>query len=59
LPSLHLRGLWQPTYAIALAGGTWTARRRDNPARVLTAATADDLRWQIRTDYSDWLRTQS
>jgi hypothetical protein len=56
---LHLRGLWQQTYAITVTGGTWTARRRDNPARVLTADNADDLRWQIRTDYGDRLRTRS
>jgi hypothetical protein len=37
----------------------WTARRHDDPDRVLTVATALDLRWQIRTDYGDWLRTRS
>jgi hypothetical protein len=56
---LHLRGLWQPAYTITVSEGVWTARRHDNPARALTADTAPDLRWQIRTDYGEWLRTRS
>jgi hypothetical protein len=55
---LHLRGLWQQAYAITVSGGTWTARRLGDPGRVLTADTAAGLRWQIRTDYSEWLRTR-
>jgi hypothetical protein len=56
---LHLRGLWQRAYAVTLSDGVWTARRHDNPARVLTADTAPGLRWQIRSDYREWLRTRS
>lgn len=56
---LHLRSLWQEAYAITLSQGRWTARRHDNPGRVLTADTAPGLRWQIRTDYGEWLRTRS
>jgi hypothetical protein len=56
---LHLRSLWQDAYAITLSKGVWTARRHDNADRVLTADTAPDLRWQIRTDYGEWLRTRS
>jgi hypothetical protein len=42
-----------------LSDGVWTARRHDNPAQILTADTAPDLRWQIRNDYGEWLRTRS
>jgi len=56
---LHLRGLWQQAYAITVTGSTWTARRHDDPARVLTADTAAGLRWQIRTDYGEWLRARA
>jgi hypothetical protein len=52
----HLRCLWQGAYAISLTDGIWLARRRDNPARILTADTAE-LRWLLRTDYGLWLRT--
>jgi hypothetical protein len=55
---LQLRGLWQEAYAVTVSGGTWTARRRDDPGRVLTADTAARLRWQIRTDYGEWPRTR-
>jgi len=50
---------WPETYAITLSDAVWTARRRDNPDRVLTAGTAPGLRWQIRNDYCEWLRTRS
>jgi hypothetical protein len=56
---LHLRSLWQQAYTITMSDGTWTARRHDNPARILTAPTAADLRWQLRNDYGEWLRTTS
>jgi hypothetical protein len=56
---LHLRCLWQEAYAITVTGGVWAARRHDNPAKILTAETAPGLRWQIRTDYGEWLRTRS
>jgi hypothetical protein len=56
---LHLRCLWQETYTITLSNGIWAARRHDQPARVLTADTPPDLRWQIRTDYGERLRTRS
>ena len=56
---LHLRGLWQQAYAITLTNGVWTATAHHSPGRVLTAGTATDLRWQIRTDYGEWLRTRA
>jgi hypothetical protein len=56
---LHLRSLWQEAYAITLSEGIWTARSRYDPAHSLTASTASDLRWQIRNDYGEWLRTKS
>ena len=56
---LNMRCLWQEAYAITLADGVWTARRHDHPAQVLTADTASGLRWQIRSDYGEWLRTRS
>jgi len=56
---LHLRCLWHEAYAITLTDGIWTARRHDTPDQVLTAGTAPDLRWQIRNDYGEWLRTRS
>jgi hypothetical protein len=48
----HLMGcLWDTAYAIRLTDGIWVACRRDNPACVLTAATALELRWLLRADY--------
>jgi hypothetical protein len=54
----HLRCLWQNSYMITFSDGAWTARRHYNPAKVLTAGNAPDLRWAIRTDYGEWLRTR-
>jgi hypothetical protein len=31
--------------------GIWTARRSDNPTRILTADTAPELRWLLRADH--------
>lgn len=56
---LHLRSLWQEAYVITMSEGVWTARRHDNSDRSFAADTALDLRWQIRTDYGEWLRKQS
>jgi hypothetical protein len=56
---LYLRSLWQEAYAITVSEGVWTARRHDNTDRVLSADTSLDLRWQIRTDYGEWLCTRS
>jgi hypothetical protein len=55
---LHLRGLWQQAYEITVSAGVWTARRHDNPRQFLTADTGPDLRWKIRNDYGEWLRTR-
>jgi hypothetical protein len=49
--------LWDTAYAIRLTDGIWVACRRDNPTCVLTAATALELRWLLRADYGQWLRT--
>lgn len=56
---LHLRCLWQQAYAITTSEGVWTARRHGDPARALTADSAPDLRWRIRSDDSEWLRARS
>jgi hypothetical protein len=53
----HLRCLWHGGYAISLTDGIWVARRRDNPTRILTADTAPELRWLLRADYGQRLRT--
>jgi hypothetical protein len=53
---LHLRCLWDSAYAISLTDGIWAARHRDNPARILTADTAPELRWLLRADYGQWPR---
>jgi hypothetical protein len=44
---------WSPAYTFALtSGGIWTATAAGNPATVLTADTADDLRRLVRADYA-------
>ncbi len=54
----HLQRLWMGTYAIGRTDeGTWTARPYRRGATTLTAGTAPDLQWLMRTDYGDWLRT--
>jgi hypothetical protein len=53
----HLHCLRQGAYAISVTDGIWVARRRDNPTRVLTADTAPELRWLLRADYGQQLRT--
>jgi hypothetical protein len=53
----HLLCLWQGAYVISVTDGICVARRRDNPTRVLTADTAPELRWLLRADYSQSLRT--
>jgi hypothetical protein len=42
-----------------VSGGVWAARRHDNPATVLAADSTPELRWLIRADYGEWLRTRS
>jgi hypothetical protein len=53
----HLRCLWHGTYVISLTDGIWVARRRDHSTRILTADIAPQLRWLLRADYGQWLRT--
>ena len=53
----HLRCLWHGAYAITVTDSIWVARRCDNPTRVLTADTGPELRWLLRVDYGQWLRT--
>jgi len=40
-----------------VTGGIWAARRCDNPTRILTADTAPELRWLLRGDHGQQLRT--
>ena len=53
----HLRCLCHAAYAISVIDGIWAARRRGNPTRILTADTAPELRWLLRADDGQWLRT--
>jgi hypothetical protein len=48
----QLRTKWLGIYAIALSDGVWSARRYDDPVRLLTADTADELDEQISLDYA-------
>jgi hypothetical protein len=54
---LHLRCLWDGAYTIDVTDGIWTARRLDDPARTLTASTAPELRWLLRADCGQKVRT--
>jgi hypothetical protein len=54
---IYLRCLWDSAYAISLTDAIWVARRRDNTIRVLTADTAPELRWLLRADHGQRLRT--
>jgi hypothetical protein len=52
---LDLNGIrwhWDTAYAIGLDDGVWTATPVADPATVLTADTADELRALIRADYT-------
>jgi hypothetical protein len=51
----QMRCNWE-SYRITFTDGVWAACRYNNPANVLTADTAAQLNWQIRTDYGDWLQ---
>jgi hypothetical protein len=55
---LDLQCRWRDAYAITFSDEVWAARRHGNPATVLTADTAPELRWLIRTDYGEWLRNR-
>jgi hypothetical protein len=46
----QLRCRWQDIYTVALRDGTWSAWRLDNPASILTADTAPELRELLRED---------
>jgi hypothetical protein len=55
----YLRCLWDSVYAVSLSDGIWVARRRDNPTHVLTADTASELRWLLRADHCQRMRSRS
>lgn len=42
---------WGTAYEIGLDDGVWSARPHAEPATVLTAESADELRSLIRADY--------
>jgi len=46
-----LRWYWGREYRIALSGGTWSASPLREPATVLTADSADELRRLLREDH--------
>jgi hypothetical protein len=48
----RLRTKWVGVYAVALAEGTWRARRYGDTAPWLIAATAEGLGHQIEADYA-------
>jgi hypothetical protein len=54
---LHLRCVRDGAYAISVSDGIWVARRLDNPTRILAADTAPELRWLLRADHGQPLRT--
>jgi hypothetical protein len=42
---------WQGAYSFNVIDGVWTATVVGDPATVLTADAADELRQQVRADY--------
>jgi hypothetical protein len=46
----QLRYRWQGSYFITFSESTWSARRLDDPAMVLTAGTAQELRRLMQED---------
>lgn len=46
----QLRYQWQGSYVITLSESTWSAQRLDDPAVVLTAGTAPELRRLMQED---------
>jgi hypothetical protein len=55
----HLRCLWDGTYAISVTDDIRVARRSGKPTRILTADTAPELRWLLRADHGQQLRTRT
>ena len=47
-----LRWHWDTAYSIGLDDGIWTAVPHLDPAVLITADTADELRAMIRADYT-------
>ena len=47
---IRLRWLWEKSYGIDCAGGTWTARRLDDPEKVLTEPSSQKLWLAIKDD---------
>jgi hypothetical protein len=47
-----LRWHWDTAYSIGLGDGIWTAVPHVEPATILTADSADELRALIRADYT-------
>jgi hypothetical protein len=54
---LHLRCLWDSAYAIDVTDGIWIVRRLEDPTHILTADTAPELRWLLRADHGQRVRT--
>ena len=46
-----LRWYWGQQYRIDLSGGTWSASPLSEPATVLTADSADEIRRLLREDH--------
>jgi hypothetical protein len=46
-----IRWHWKTAYGVGLDDGVWTAVPHVEPATVLTAESADELRALIRADY--------
>jgi hypothetical protein len=47
-----IRWHWETAYSVELDDGVWTAVPHVEPATVLTADSADELRALIRADYT-------
>jgi hypothetical protein len=52
---LQLRTLWHDRYVVNLTGdGTWSARRRGDVERLITAESGQMLRRKISEDFPLW-----
>jgi hypothetical protein len=47
---IRLRWRWEKSYDIDCDGGTWTARRRDDPGVVLTEPSSQKLGLAVKDD---------
>jgi hypothetical protein len=51
LDLVGIRWHWESAYTVGLDDGVWTAVPHADPATILTADNADELRRLVRADY--------